>query len=265
MKTVKFNEFSVCGKEAEVTGDVMDYTNTNDENWKVTYGDEVSKVYARDNVTLKAGQYIGLKLDRIHAIASIDTEGNGTDKLTLQTSLNQKEWTDSTSAKSARYIRLINNGSTDVTFSLSKFEVTNDEIGAMDLFEKLNFKDSARVWKSYPFELSGGMNQRAGIAIAMLMNPPILFADEPTSALDVSVQRQVVKEMLKLRELFGTAIVIVTHDIGVVRAMADTVLVLKDGKTVEYGTADVILDHPKDPYTKKLLAAVPKLQRKVKA
>ena len=101
-------------------------------------------------------------------------------------------------------------------------------------------------------------------AIAMLMNPPILFADEPTSALDVSVQRQVVKEMLKLRELFGTAIVIVTHDIGVVRAMADTVLVLKKGKTVEYGTADRVLDHPRDPYTRKLLEAVPKLQRKVR-
>ena len=119
-------------------------------------------------------------------------------------------------------------------------------------------------WDSYPFELSGGMNQRAGIAIAMLMNPPILFADEPTSALDVSVQRQVVREMLKLRELFGTAIVIVTHDIGVVRAMADTVLVLKNGKTVEYGTADRVLDHPRDPYTRKLLEAVPKLQRKVR-
>ena len=117
---------------------------------------------------------------------------------------------------------------------------------------------------SYPFELSGGMNQRAGIAIAMLMNPPILFADEPTSALDVSVQRQVVREMLKLRELFGTAIVIVTHDIGVVRAMADTVLVLKNGKTIEYGTADRVLDHPQDPYTRKLLEAVPKLQRKVR-
>ena len=157
----------------------------------------------------------------------------------------------------------------DAGASLCPIRTIGDQIyesmRAMDLFEKLNFKDSARVWKSYPFELSGGMNQRAGIAIAMLMNPPILFADEPTSALDVSVQRQVVKEMLKLRELFGTAIVIVTHDIGVVRAMADTVLVLKDGKTVEYGTADVILDHPKDPYTKKLLAAVPKLQRKVKA
>lgn len=136
---------------------------------------------------------------------------------------------------------------------------------AMELLEKLNFKDSQRVWDSYPFELSGGMNQRAGIAIAMLMNPPILFADEPTSALDVSVQRQVVKEMLKLRELFGTAIIIVTHDIGVVRAMADTVLVLKDGKAVEYGSAVKVLEHPEDPYTKKLLAAVPKLQRKVRS
>lgn len=136
---------------------------------------------------------------------------------------------------------------------------------AMELFEKLNFKDSQRVWDSYPFELSGGMNQRAGIAIAMLMNPPILFADEPTSALDVSVQRQVVKEMLKLREMFGTAIIIVTHDIGVVRAMADTVLVLKDGKAVEYGPAVKVLEHPEDPYTKKLLAAVPKLQRKVRS
>lgn len=135
---------------------------------------------------------------------------------------------------------------------------------AMDLFDKLNFKDSQRVWDSYPFELSGGMNQRAGIAIAMLMNPPVLFADEPTSALDVSVQRQVVRELFKLRELFGTAIVIVTHDIGVVRAMADTVLVLKNGKTVEYGTADRVLDHPQDPYTRKLLEAVPKLQRKVR-
>ena len=133
---------------------------------------------------------------------------------------------------------------------------------AMELFEKLNFKDSQRVWDSYPFELSGGMNQRAGIAISMLMNPPILLADEPTSALDVSVQRQVVREMLKLRELFGTAIIIVTHDIGVVRAMADTVLVLKNGKMVEYGAAEKVLNHPQDPYTKKLLAAVPRLKRK---
>lgn len=132
---------------------------------------------------------------------------------------------------------------------------------AMELFEKLNFKDSARVWDSYPFELSGGMNQRAGIAIAMLMNPPILFADEPTSALDVTVQKQVITEMLRVRELFGTAIIIVTHDIGVVRAMADRVLVLKDGKKVEYGKAEEVLNHPQEGYTQKLLSAVPVLRR----
>lgn len=132
---------------------------------------------------------------------------------------------------------------------------------AFTLFEKLHFQDSRRIWDSYPFELSGGMNQRAGIAIAMLMNPAVLLADEPTSALDVAVQKQVVLEMKLLRELFGTAIILVTHDIGVVSAMADTVLVLKDGRKVEYGPARKVLQAPEQAYTKKLLAAVPKLRR----
>lgn len=132
---------------------------------------------------------------------------------------------------------------------------------AFTLFEKLHFQDSRRIWDSYPFELSGGMNQRAGIAIAMLMNPAVLLADEPTSALDMAVQKQVVLEMKQLRELFGTAIILVTHDIGVVSAMADTVLVLKDGRKVEYGPARKVLQAPEQAYTKKLLAAVPKLRR----
>lgn len=132
---------------------------------------------------------------------------------------------------------------------------------AFALFEKLHFQDSRRIWDSYPFELSGGMNQRAGIAIAMLMNPAVLLADEPTSALDVAVQKQVVLEMKQLRDLFGTAIILVTHDIGVVSAMADTVLVLKDGRKVEYGPARKVLQAPEQAYTKKLLAAVPKLRR----
>ena len=114
----------------------------------------------------------------------------------------------------------------------------------------------------YVHEFSGGQRQRIGIARALAVNPEFLMCDEPISALDVSVQRQVVREMLKLRELFGTAIIIVTHDIGVVRAMADTVLVLKNGKMVEYGEAKKVLNHPQDPYTKKLLAAVPRLKRK---
>ena len=105
------------------------------------------------------------------------------------------------------------------------------------------------------------MNQRAGIAIAMLMEPPVLLADEPTSALDVAVQKQVIEEMLHLRELFGTAIILVTHDIGVVSAMADMVLVLKDGRIMEFGTAQQVLHEPRDAYTRKLLAAVPKLRR----
>lgn len=132
---------------------------------------------------------------------------------------------------------------------------------AMELLSKLNFKELERVWDSYPFEMSGGMNQRVGIAISMLMNPPVLLADEPTSALDVAVQRQVVQEMLHVRELFGTAIIIVTHDIGVVSAMADTVLVLKDGNKMEYGPAKEVLEHPQNIYTKELLSAVPKLRR----
>lgn len=132
---------------------------------------------------------------------------------------------------------------------------------ALEMFERLHFKDGERVWKSYPFELSGGMNQRAGIAISMLMNPSILFADEPTSALDVAVQRQVVQEMLRVREIFGTAIILVTHDIGVVSAMADTVLVLQGGNMMEYGKMEEVLENPQNAYTKKLLSAVPRLRR----
>lgn len=142
--------------------------------------------------------------------------------------------------------------------SVSKAEVKER---ALELFNKLHFKDPGRIWGSYTFQLSGGMNQRAGIAIAMLMNPSIVLADEPTSALDVSAQKQVVMEMLQLREMFGTAIVLVTHDIGVVSAMADRMLVLKDGNVMEYGDAGEILNHPQNAYTKKMLAAVPKLRR----
>ena len=132
---------------------------------------------------------------------------------------------------------------------------------ALNLLEKLNFQDVERIWNSYPFELSGGMNQRVGIVLAMLMQPPVLLADEPTSALDVAVQRQVVQEILRLRELFGTAVILVTHDIGVVSALADTILVLKDGQVVEYGSARQILQYPEKEYTQRLLAAVPKLRR----
>lgn len=132
---------------------------------------------------------------------------------------------------------------------------------ALALFEKLRFKNGQQIWDSYPFELSGGMNQRVGIAMAMLMEPPVLLADEPTSALDVAAQKQVIRAMLHLRDMFGTAIMLVTHDIAVASAMADTVLVLRDGAVVEYGPARQVLDAPRDPYTRQLLEAVPRLRR----
>ena len=142
-----------------------------------------------------------------------------------------------------------------------KTDVPAAKAAAMELFDKLRFKDGERVWNSYPFELSGGMNQRVGIAIAMLMNPAVLLADEPTSALDVAVQRQVVEEMLRVRDVFGTAMIIVTHDIGVVSAMADSILVLQNGNVMEYGAAKEVLENPKNDYTRQLLSAVPRLRR----
>ena len=132
---------------------------------------------------------------------------------------------------------------------------------ALELFAKLGFEDGQRILDSYPFELSGGMQQRVGIAAAMLMNPKVLFADEPTSALDVSVQKQVVEEMLLVRRNFGTSIVLVTHNIGVIGAMADKVLVMRGGERVEYGEKEQVLRDPKEAYTKRLMSAVPRLAR----
>ena len=135
------------------------------------------------------------------------------------------------------------------------------EAQALELLGKLGFADGKRILASYPFELSGGMQQRIGIAAAMLLNPSVLFADEPTSALDVTIQKQVVEEMLMVRETFGTAIVLVTHNLGVIGAMTDRVLVLENGRCVECGNTRQVLSQPRADYTKALLAAVPRLRR----
>ena len=135
------------------------------------------------------------------------------------------------------------------------------EAQALELLSKLGFDSGKRILESYPFELSGGMQQRVGIAAAMLLNPSVLFADEPTSALDVTIQKQVVEEMLMVRETFGTAIVLVTHNLGVIGAMTDRVLVMENGRCVECGSTRQVLSQPRADYTKALLAAVPRLRR----
>ena len=134
---------------------------------------------------------------------------------------------------------------------------------AGEIMKKIGLDDSGRVLDSYPFELSGGMNQRVGICTAMIMRPKLLLADEPTSALDVTVQKQVVEELLFMREEYNTAMVLVTHNIGVVRMMADRILVLQNGHVREYGETENVLENPQDPYTKKLMGSVLRLKRKV--
>jgi peptide/nickel transport system ATP-binding protein len=132
---------------------------------------------------------------------------------------------------------------------------------AQEILDRLKLPDSERILKSYPFELSGGMNQRVGIMIAILLKPTLLFADEPTSALDVLTQAQVVSELMELKEELKTSIVIVTHNMGVVSHMTDQVIVMKKGRQVEYGLTKEILKNPQNEYTKQLLSAVPRIRR----
>ena len=142
--------------------------------------------------------------------------------------------------------------------SISKGEIRDR---ALELFEQLRFTNGEQILKSYPFEFSGGMNQRVGIVLAMVLRPRLLLADEPTSALDVTVQLQVLREMKKLRDMYGTSIVLVTHNIGVVNYLTDHVAVMHQGKLVEYGTKEDVLNHPQDAYTKKLIGSVLHLKR----
>jgi ABC-type dipeptide/oligopeptide/nickel transport system ATPase component len=131
---------------------------------------------------------------------------------------------------------------------------------AKAMLSRLKLADPERIMKSYAFQLSGGMRQRVAIAMAMAMHPKLLLADEPTSALDVTIQAQVVQEMLDMRESLGTAIVIVTHNMGVASRMADYIAVMQNGNLMEFGTRDQVIDHPQSSYTKKLLSVVPELE-----
>ena len=106
------------------------------------------------------------------------------------------------------------------------------------------------------------MNQRIGICMAMLLNPNVLLADEPTSALDVTTQKKVVEEMLKMRDEYGTSMIIVTHNIGLVEKMCDTVAVLKDGMIKEFGHAKDVINNPQDEYTKLLMKSVIRIKKK---
>lgn len=134
------------------------------------------------------------------------------------------------------------------------------DIKAIDMLRVMKLADPEQVLQSYPFQLSGGMRQRAAIAMAMAMEPSLLLADEPTSALDATVQSRVIDRMAWLRDTFGTAIVVVTHNMGVVARLADWVAVMYAGEVVEYGWKDEVLRSPSHPYSSALMAAIPDLR-----
>ena len=129
----------------------------------------------------------------------------------------------------------------------------------LEMLEAVQIPEAASRLDRYPHELSGGMRQRVMIAASLMLNPTVLIADEPTTALDVTVQAQILELMRDLKDDFGTAIILITHDLGVVAGIADRVLVMQNGELCEHGNVDDVFYRPQHAYTKALLAAVPRI------
>ena len=128
---------------------------------------------------------------------------------------------------------------------------------AIEMLELVGINEPERRLKQYPFELSGGMRQRVMIAMALACEPDILIADEPTTALDVTIQAQILEEIQKLQKKMGMAVILVTHDLGVIANMCDDIIVMYGGRVCERGTADEIFYNSKHEYTKGLLKSIP--------
>ena len=128
----------------------------------------------------------------------------------------------------------------------------------LELLTQVGIRDPETRLQSYPHQLSGGQRQRVMIAMALANEPDLLIADEPTTALDVTVQAQILELLAEIRERLGMSLLFITHDLGIVRRIADVVCVMNRGKIVEQGPVEQVFTAPKHPYTKELLAAEPK-------
>jgi peptide/nickel transport system ATP-binding protein len=135
---------------------------------------------------------------------------------------------------------------------------------AIDMLARAGIPQARTRVDDYPHQFSGGMRQRAMIAMALVNNPDLLIADEPTTALDVTVQAQILDLIRDLQEEFGSAVIIITHDLGVVAELADDILVMYGGRGVEYDDADTIFRQPQHPYTWGLMASMPRLDKEVR-
>lgn len=131
---------------------------------------------------------------------------------------------------------------------------------ALRLMEEVEL--ASEVYEKYPHELSGGMRQRVMIAAAMICDPALLIADEPTTALDVTIQEQIIELLLRLNREKKTAMMFISHDLSLVKKLCERVVVMEGGKMVEEGPTEEIFHHPQKPYTKQLIGAIPKIERK---
>ena len=130
---------------------------------------------------------------------------------------------------------------------------------ALEMLEVVGIPQARTRMNSYPHEFSGGMRQRAMIAMAIINDPELIIADEPTTALDVTVQAQVIETLMRIRDEFNTAIILITHDLGVIAGMVERLMVMYAGRLVEHGGVDDVFEHPRMPYTVGLLGSVPSL------
>ncbi|MCO6385973.1 ABC transporter ATP-binding protein [Aliihoeflea sp. 40Bstr573] len=147
----------------------------------------------------------------------------------------------------------------EVLDSHTKLPTREKKRRVIDIMEQVHLPDVERIYSSYPHQLSGGQRQRIMIAMALILEPKLLIADEPTTALDVTTQNQVLKLIAELQESHGTAVLFITHDMGVVAEIADTVYVMRNGDIVESAAVETLLRVPQKDYTRRLLEAVPSL------
>ena len=126
-------------------------------------------------------------------------------------------------------------------------------------FTVVGLDDYKRIFKARPYEMSGGMNQRIAIAAALILSPKLIICDEATSALDVTTAQMVIDELMDIRSKFNTSILIITHNLGIAKHMADRIVIMHNGQIVEAGAVDSIIENPKHEYTKKLIGSAPRM------